>query len=122
MARKQYQVRKGFKVSVNRADGSNISAIGGQYIELDPIEAAENESVLEETPMESNYNVVSGSLLYSNQWFSVGSTLYIPPEHAATLIEMESKTRRTPGFRLEPIAPVSKKTETIAKKGGEPSA
>lgn len=115
--KKTYQVRKGFKVIIQRPDGTRFEAIGGQVIELEEFEAAQNESVLEETIMPPNFRVVSGNLIYSNQGFSEGQTVFIPVDYAKQLMDEESKKYKTPRFKLEAIASSSNN-----KKGGEPSA
>lgn len=117
----QYQVRKGFKVSIERPDGTRFEAIGGQIIELEEFEAAQNESILEETIMQPNFRVVSGNLLFSNQWFSEGQKLFIPLEYGEQLMSEENKRYKTPRFKLEAIAAPTT-PNSPSKKGNESNA
>jgi hypothetical protein len=109
--RQMYQVRYGFKVEVERLDGSKVSAVGGQEIELTNLEAGRNAQALQEQPVVPNWKI-EGNLLYSNQWFRAGQQIFIPEWEATEMVQREIETHATPRFNLISLE-AKKKKEVI---------
>ena len=101
---KKYQVRLGFVVAVERADGFEFRAKGGQIVELTENEFLVHQGRLEPKVMKPNWEVTSGTIVIANQRITKGEAFFYPEDKMDFVLSAEhARPARQQRFDLKLI-------------------